>query len=106
MLDAVAKDGIPHAVKASRNSLTNLERLVGGAGEDMMIARVGQGIVSAIGSLSDKDAPEDPDRISKQALDSGLDHSMRSRSSRLISRIWALPDGGGKDIANVVDAGD
>jgi len=74
MLDAVAKDGIRLLVKARVTVRTNLERLVGGATEDTIIARVGQGIVSAIGSMqSYKDVLENPDRISRKVLESGLD---------------------------------
>lgn len=74
MLDAVAKDGIRLLVKARVTVRTNLESLVGGATEDTIIARVGQGIVSAIGSMpSYKDALENPDSISRRVLESGLD---------------------------------
>lgn len=74
MLDAVAKDGIRLLVKARVTVRANLERLVGGAGEDTIIARVGQGIVSAIGSSpSYKDVLENPDQISRKVLSSGLD---------------------------------
>ncbi len=74
MLDAVAKDGIRLLVKARVTVRANLERLVGGAGEDTIIARVGQGIVSAIGSSpSYKDVLENPDQISRRVLGSGLD---------------------------------
>jgi uncharacterized protein YqfA (UPF0365 family) len=74
MLDAVAKDGIRLLVKARVTVRANLERLVGGASEETIIARVGQGIVSAIGSsLSYKDVLENPDHISRKVLDSGLD---------------------------------
>lgn len=74
MLDAVAKDGIRLLVKARVTVRANLERLVGGAGEDTIIARVGQGIVSAIGSSSSyKDVLENPDQISKRVLGAGLD---------------------------------
>ena len=74
MLDAVAKDGIRLLVKARVTVRANLERLVGGAGEDTIIARVGQGIVSAIGSSPTyKDVLENPDQISRRVLDSGLD---------------------------------
>jgi uncharacterized protein YqfA (UPF0365 family) len=74
MLDAVAKDGIRLLVKARVTVRANLERLVGGAGEDTIIARVGQGIVSAIGSSgSYKDVLENPDQISKRVLGAGLD---------------------------------
>jgi uncharacterized protein YqfA (UPF0365 family) len=74
MLDAVAKDGIRLLVKARVTVRTNLERLVGGATEDTIVARVGQGIVSAIGSMSSyKDVLENPDAISRKVLESGLD---------------------------------
>jgi len=74
MLDAVAKDGIRLLVKARVTVRANLERLVGGAGEETIIARVGQGIVSAIGSApSYKDVLENPDKISQKVLNSGLD---------------------------------
>lgn len=74
MLDAVAKDGIRLLVKARVTVRANLERLVGGAGEETIIARVGQGIVSAIGSAASyKDVLENPDKISRKVLDSGLD---------------------------------
>ncbi len=74
MLDAVAKDGIRLLVKARVTVRTNLERLVGGATEETIIARVGQGIVSAIGSMdSYKNVLENPDSISRKVLDSGLD---------------------------------
>lgn len=73
-LDAVAKDGIRLLVKARVTVRANIERLVGGAGEETIIARVGQGIVSAIGSsLTYKDVLENPDTISKRVLNSGLD---------------------------------
>ena len=74
MLDAVAKDGIRLLIKARVTVRANLERLVGGATEDTIIARVGQGIVSAIGSSSTyKGVLENPDHISRKVLDSGLD---------------------------------
>ena len=74
MLDAVAKDGIRLLVKARVTVRANIERLVGGASEETIIARVGQGIVSAIGSsLSYKNVLENPDKISLRVLDSGLD---------------------------------
>ncbi len=73
-LDAVAKDGIQLKIKARVTVRTNLERLVGGATEDTIIARVGEGIVSSIGSAeSYKNVLENPDRISKGVLDKGLD---------------------------------
>ena len=74
MLDAVAKDGIRLLIKARVTVRTNLESLVGGATEDTIIARVGQGIVSAIGSMNSyKNVLENPDAISRKVLDSGLD---------------------------------
>jgi uncharacterized protein YqfA (UPF0365 family) len=74
MLDAVAKDGIRLLVKARVTVRANIKRLVGGATEDTIIARVGQGIVSAIGSSPTyKDVLENPDHISRKVLDSGLD---------------------------------
>ena len=74
MLDAVAKDGIRLLVKARVTVRTNLDRLVGGATEETIIARVGQGIVSAIGSSPTyKDVLENPDNISRKVLNSGLD---------------------------------
>lgn len=73
-LDAVAKDGIRLLIKARVTIRTCLERLVGGATEETIIARVGQGIVSAIGSsASYKTVLENPDSISRKVLDQGLD---------------------------------
>ncbi|MDH3345716.1 MAG: flotillin-like protein FloA [Kiritimatiellaceae bacterium] len=73
-LDAVAKDGIRLLIKARVTVRTNLDQLVGGATEDTIIARVGQGIVSAVGSMASyKNVLENPDHISKKVLDSGLD---------------------------------
>ena len=74
MLDAVAKDGIRLLVKARVTVRANIERLVGGASEETIVARVGQGIVSAIGSSATyKNVLENPDHISRKVLDSGLD---------------------------------
>ncbi|MCX7953650.1 MAG: flotillin-like protein FloA [Bacteroidales bacterium] len=71
---AVAKDGIQLIVKARVTVRANIRRLVGGAGEDTVIARVGEGIVTSIGSsLSHKDVLENPDKISKVVLEKGLD---------------------------------
>lgn len=73
-IDAVAKDGIVIKAKARVTVRTNLERFVGGATEETIIARVGEGIVSTIGSSqSYKDVLENPDRISKTVLDKALD---------------------------------
>ena len=73
-IDGVAKDGIQVKVKARVTVRTNLERFVGGAKEDTIIARVGEGIVSTIGSSeSYKTVLESPDSISKTVLARGLD---------------------------------
>jgi len=71
---AVAKDGIQLIAKARVTVRTNVRQLVGGAGEDTIIARVGEGVVSAIGSaVSHKSVLENPDSISKVVLSKGLD---------------------------------
>jgi uncharacterized protein YqfA (UPF0365 family) len=73
-IDAVARDGIGVKVKARVTVRSNLDRFVGGATEETIIARVGEGIVTSIGSaLSYKDVLENPDRISKTVLEKGLD---------------------------------
>ncbi|NIP86378.1 MAG: flotillin-like protein FloA, partial [Planctomycetales bacterium] len=73
-LSAIAKDGIQLMAKARVTVRTNLAQLIGGATEDTVVARVGEGIVSAIGSAdSHKDVLENPDRISKAVLERGLD---------------------------------
>ncbi len=73
-IDAVAKDGIQLSVKARVTVRTHLERFVGGATEETIIARVGEGIVTAIGSADTyKDVLENPDTISKRVLEKGLD---------------------------------
>lgn len=71
---AVSKDGIEVVVKARVTVRANIERLVGGAGEETIIARVGEGIVTTVGSsVSHKDVLENPDSISKTVLSKGLD---------------------------------
>ena len=71
---AVAKDGIQLIAKARVTVRANIRQLVGGAGEDTILARVGEGIVSSIGSSeSHKQALENPDSISKLVLKKGLD---------------------------------
>ncbi|HET6511419.1 MAG TPA: flotillin-like protein FloA [Candidatus Kapabacteria bacterium] len=71
---AVAKNGIQVRVLARVTVRANIERLVGGAGEATILARVGEGIVTTIGSSeSHKEVLESPDRISKVVLDKGLD---------------------------------
>ena len=73
-LDAVAKDGIQLKVKARVTVRANLNRLIGGATEETIIARVGEGIVSAIGSAtSHKNVLENPDTISKAVLARRMD---------------------------------
>lgn len=73
-VSAVAKDGIELLVKARVTVRTNLERLVGGAGEATILARVGEGIVTTVGSsVSHKGVLENPDEISKVVLGKGLD---------------------------------
>ncbi len=73
-LDAVAVDGIQLRAKARVTVRANLDRLIGGATEETIIARVGEGIVSAIGSSeSFKKVLENPDMISKAVLSKGLD---------------------------------
>lgn len=71
---AVAKDGIQLIAKARVTVRANIKQLVGGAGEDTILARVGEGIVSSIGSsASHKTVLENPDSISKLVLRKGLD---------------------------------
>ena len=71
---AVAKDGIQLIAKARETVRANIRQLVGGAGEDTILARVGEGIVSSIGSsVSHKVVVENPDSISKLVLRMGLD---------------------------------
>lgn len=73
-IDAVARDGIGVKVRARVTVRSNLDRFVGGATEETIIARVGEGIVTSIGSaVSYKDVLENPDRISKTVLQKGLD---------------------------------
>jgi uncharacterized protein YqfA (UPF0365 family) len=73
-IDAVAKDGIKLKAKARVTVRTNIKQLVGGATEETIIARVGQGIVSTIGSKDNhKEVLENPDEISRKVLESGLD---------------------------------
>lgn len=73
-IDAVAKDGIVIKARARVTVRTNLERFVGGATEETIIARVGEGIVTTIGSSQTyKDVLENPDRISRTVLDKALD---------------------------------
>lgn len=71
---AMAKNGIEVKAKAKVTVRANIDRLVGGAGEETIIARVGEGIVTTIGSSeAHKDVLENPDRISQTVLNKGLD---------------------------------
>lgn len=71
---AIAKDGIELRSKARVTVRTNISRLIGGAGEETIIARVGEGIVTTVGSaVSHKEVLENPDIISKTVLQKGLD---------------------------------
>ncbi|MCU0451502.1 MAG: flotillin-like protein FloA [Bernardetiaceae bacterium] len=73
---AVAQDGIQLIVKARVTVRASIAQLVGGAGEETILARVGEGIVATIGSsTSHKDVLENPDKISKLVLGRGLDHT-------------------------------
>ena len=73
-IDGVSKDGVQLKVKARVTVRTNIKSLVGGATEETIIARVGEGIVNAIGSADDyKHVLENPDSISKAVLAKGLD---------------------------------
>jgi uncharacterized protein YqfA (UPF0365 family) len=73
-IDAVAQDGIQLRAKARVTVRTNIQRLVGGATEETIIARVGEGIVTTIGSaITYKNVLENPDKISKAVLEKGLD---------------------------------
>ncbi len=74
LVAAIAKDGIELKAKARVTVRANIDRLVGGAGEQTIIARVGEGIVTTIGSSNThKDVLENPDRISQTVLSKGLD---------------------------------
>ena len=103
MLDAVAKDGIRLLVKARVTVRANLDRLVGGATEDTIIARVGQGIVSAIGSSATyKDVLENPDNISRKVLNSGLDAQTAFEIVSIdIADVSVAGVSGAREVANV-----
>ncbi|NMD38349.1 MAG: flotillin-like protein FloA [Christensenellaceae bacterium] len=74
LVAAIAKDGIELRVKARVTVRTNIERLVGGAGEETIIARIGEGIVTTVGSSVTHSAVlENPDTISQTVLNKGLD---------------------------------
>ncbi|ATW25337.1 flotillin-like protein FloA [Candidatus Formimonas warabiya] len=74
VIAGVAKDGIEVKAKARVTVRANIDRLVGGAGEETIIARVGEGIVTTVGSsISHKEVLENPDKISHTVLSKGLD---------------------------------
>lgn len=74
VIAAVAMDGIELRAKAKVTVRANIDRLVGGAGEETIIARVGEGIVTTVGSAnSHKEVLENPDKISRTVLNKGLD---------------------------------
>jgi uncharacterized protein YqfA (UPF0365 family) len=73
-LSAIAKDGVELRIRARVTVRTNLEQLIGGATEETVIARVGEGIITSIGSSNTHlEVLENPDRISKAVLNRGLD---------------------------------
>ncbi|AGL00844.1 flotillin-like protein FloA [Desulfoscipio gibsoniae] len=73
-VSAVAKDGIEVKVVARVTVRANIDRLVGGAGEETILARVGEGVVSTVGSMDNhKEVLENPDSISRTVLEKGLD---------------------------------
>lgn len=73
-LSAIAKDGVELRIRARVTVRTNLEQLIGGATEETVIARVGESIISSIGSsATHSDVLENPDRMSRAVLDRGLD---------------------------------
>lgn len=74
VVSAIAKDGIELRAKAKVTVRANISRLIGGAGEETITARVGEGVVTTVGSaVSHKELLENPDRISRTVLDKGLD---------------------------------
>ena len=80
-LSAVAKNGVELRIRARVTVRTNLGQLIGGATEETIIARVGEGIITSIGSANDHlEVMENPDRISKAVLERGLTRIRRSRS--------------------------
>ena len=100
MLDAVAKDGIRLLVRARVTVRSNISQLVRGATDETIVARVGQGIVSAIGSSPTyKGVLENPDTISRRVLESGLD---AQTAYEIVSiDIADVSVAGVRDVANV-----
>ena len=88
-LTAVARDGIAVAVRARVTVRTNLDLFVGGATEETVVARVGEGIVSAVGSApSYKDVLEKPEVISRTVSDKGWTPPRRLKCFPLTLRMW------------------
>ena len=86
-ITGVAMNGIEVKAKARITVRANISRLVGGSGEETIIARVGEGIVSTIGSSEHHtQVLENPDNISKTVLSKGLDSGTPSKFYLLISR--------------------
>jgi uncharacterized protein YqfA (UPF0365 family) len=102
-LDAVSKDGIRLLVKARVTVRANLQRLVGGATEETIIARVGQGIISAIGSSETyKNVLENPDHISRKVLSAGLDANTAFEIVSIdIADVSVAGVSGAREVANV-----
>lgn len=74
VISSIAMDGIELRAKVRVTVRANISRLVGGAGEETIVARVGEGVVTTVGSMpTHKDVLENPDRISKKVLEKGLD---------------------------------
>src|ERR1700759_4664653 len=95
-LDAVAKNGVQLKVKARVTVRANLDQLIGGATQETIVARVGEGIVSAIGSAeTHKVVLENPDRISKAVLARKLDSQT---AFEIVSIVIAQMDGGAKQV--------
>jgi uncharacterized protein YqfA (UPF0365 family) len=103
MLDAVAKDGIRLLVKARVTVRSNINQIVRGATEETIIARVGQGIVSAIGSSDTyKHVLENPDNISRKVLNSGLDAQTAFEIVSIdIADVSVAGVSGAREVANV-----
>ena len=106
MLDGVAKDGIRLLVKARVTVRSNIAQLVRGATQETIIARVGQGIVSAIGSsASYKDVLENPGLISRKVLESGLDAQTAFEIVSIDIADVSVAGVGGKGEAEVANVG-
>ena len=128
VIAAIAKDGIELRAKARVTVRANIDRLVGGAGEETIIARIGEGIVTTVGSSkSHKDVLENPDLISQTVLNKGLDAGtafeilsidiadvdvgrnvgaqLQIDQAEADKRNYRADDNGGKELVNPVGAG-